>query len=123
MPLSGARSMIVRAVRDIIADGTGVCDNARCTYPMSESCGCGMTARAAISAHLEALKAAGWVVVPIEPTPEMIESGCMAIARLPRATLMGWELAGNRTAMPQGKMRARWDAMLSAAPPAQNGDE
>ncbi len=58
---------------------------------------------AAITAHLAALEAAGWVVVPREPTKVM--------------------LAAAAHEDDENEVGTIWQEMLSAAPPAQNGDE
>lgn len=59
-------------------------------------------AKAAIAAHLEALKEQGFVVVPIEPTEEMVSSGWF----------FAWDYdeGERREVMP----RECWQAMLKA---------
>lgn len=65
----------------------------------------------AISTHLAALKEAGWVMVPREPTREMLLAGVRGFQKAYSSedSLADW--------------RACWFSMISAAPPAQNGDE
>lgn len=74
-------------------------------------------ATAAITAYLEARKAEGWVMVPVEPTPGMIwayiESVRLGPAGNPNRGYDGkdaWFAAHTR------KCADRWRAMLAAAP-------
>jgi hypothetical protein len=88
--------------------------------------------RAAISAHLEALKAAGWVVVPRQPTREMLlayRGGLRSyIQSIPVEDRKRWGTRKRRGAdcydiSENEKATARYRAMIAAASPAQNGDE
>jgi hypothetical protein len=56
------------------------------------------------------------ILVPREPTEEMLLAGCLAVARLPKDELMAASLVPDRgQAMAHLKMRARWAAMVAAA--------
>lgn len=65
-----------------------------------------------IKAALAAADALGWVLVPVEPTEEMIEDGCAidCTRTACRARLECRDESGRAT------MREKWDAMLAAAP-------
>ncbi len=76
---------------------------------------------AAITAHLAALEAAGLVVVPIEPTEAMREAAWAVWTEHENRRMA---ITGGRGDLAQPDWETHYyQAMLSAAPPAQNGDE
>lgn len=68
------KAAVRETVRDAIADYQGGCMDARCTHPMSGNCECALSADAAMAAHIAALEAAGYAIVPVEPTDDMVNS-------------------------------------------------
>lgn len=67
-----------------------------------------LLARAAIEAYEGALKAEGYVIVPREPTEEMVESGRAATAAF-------HDIQGSALTVAREKMRRRYNAMIDAS--------
>lgn len=61
--------------------------------------------------HIAALSAAGWAVVPVEPTPHMVNRG------LERADI-DWRAASEDEALSNDEVRRIYRAMIAAAFPA-----
>jgi hypothetical protein len=94
--------------RDVLA-------RARCERHWRTPCdmsGCaefGCEWRKGAEADLAALSAAGWVVVPVEPTPHMVNRG------LVRADI-DWRAASEDEALSDDEARRIYRAMIAAAP-------
>jgi hypothetical protein len=67
----------------------------------------------------------GFILVPLEPTKEMLKAGCIALDKPDaQAKLMSAELnpvGSKRISVARTKMRLRWKAILSVVPPADRG--
>ena len=96
-----ARAMMRELHRDC-CEGEAL--NDICALPLSD--GEIEAARAAISVHLEALKAAGWVIIPAEPTQLMNDHGIALLDKI----------VGDNN-VKRGHLNEVYRAMLSAAPP------
>ena len=76
-------------------------------------------AQAAIAAHLDALKSAGFVVVPREPSEAMLEASWSNTTRTTVDERMACELGDSKKAH-MLKMRRRYRAMIEARKPLPN---
>lgn len=50
-----------------------------------------------------------------DPTDQMLEAGCRALAKVPPVTFMALQLGGSNVAIAKEKMTQRWRAMIDEA--------
>lgn len=66
-------------------------------------------------AQMEAAMPAGYTIVPVDPTVEMLKAGCVSLSKPgAREQLMAAELSRDPHAVGRAKMKIRWAAMLAA---------